>query len=49
MIKPYITYTFSNKLTGSFRYTYTERESALTGKTITRNLGFDVNLAIRGS
>ena len=48
-IKPYITYTFSDKITGSFRYTYTEQEHYLTGKTITRNIGFDVNIAIRGS
>ncbi len=49
IIKPYITYTFSDKITGSFRYIYTERENDITGKTITRNIGFDVNIAIKGS
>jgi hypothetical protein len=48
-LKPYITYTFSDKVTGSFRFTYTERENDITGLTVTRNVGFDVNIAIRGS
>ena len=48
-IKPYITYTFSKNVNGSFRFGYSERENPFTGKTITRDIGFDVNMVIRGS
>ncbi|MEE9161763.1 MAG: hypothetical protein V3U35_02230, partial [Candidatus Neomarinimicrobiota bacterium] len=48
-VKPFITYSFTNKVTGSFSFTYTERFSILTGRQIDRKVGFDMNIAIRGS
>ena len=48
-IKPYITYTFSNKVTGSFRTGYSETYNDIAGRRIDREFGFDVNIAIRGS
>ena len=48
-IKPYITYTFSNKVTGSFRTGYSETYNERSGRRIDREFGFDVNIAIRGS
>ncbi|MCH8024372.1 MAG: cell surface protein SprA, partial [Candidatus Marinimicrobia bacterium] len=48
-IKPYITYTFSNKVTGSFRTGYSEIYNDITGRRIDREFGFDVNIAIRGN
>jgi cell surface protein SprA len=48
-IKPYITYTFSNKVTGTIRYSYGENKNNITGTRIVRDFGFDVNIAIRGN
>lgn len=48
-VKPYITYTFSNKVTGSFRTGYSETYNERAGRRIDREFGFDVNIAIRGS
>ena len=48
-VKPYITYSFTDKVTGSFNFTYSERFSILTGRQIDRKFGFDMNIAIRGS
>jgi len=47
-IKPYITYTFSNKITGSLRTGYSEIFDDINGRRINREFGFDVNIAIRG-
>ena len=47
-IKPYMTYTFSDKVTGSVRLGYKEDFNDITGKRIVRSFGFDVNIAIRG-
>ncbi len=48
-IKPYITYTFSTKVTGTIRFSYREDEDDISGKRVTRDFGFDVNIAIRGN
>lgn len=48
-VKPYITYSFSDKVTGSFSFTYLERYSIITGRQIDRKVSFNMNIAIRGS
>jgi len=48
-IKPYITYTFTDKVTGSVRLGYEESDHKLLGRQIKRTFGFDVNIAIRGN
>ncbi|MFB0515291.1 MAG: cell surface protein SprA [Candidatus Neomarinimicrobiota bacterium] len=48
-INPYITYSFTDKVTGSFKFTYTERYGIIFGRQIDRKVGFDMNIAIRGS
>ena len=47
-IEPRISYSFTQKVTGGLFYSYGESFNARTGKRITRNGGFDVNIAIRG-
>jgi len=47
-IEPRISYSFTKKVTGGLFYSYGESFNARTGKRITRNGGFDVNIAIRG-
>ena len=47
-IEPRISYSFTQKVTGGIFYSYSESTTAMTGKRITRNGGFDVNIAIRG-
>ncbi|MFC1547486.1 cell surface protein SprA [Candidatus Neomarinimicrobiota bacterium] len=48
-IKPQITYTFTDKVTGGFHILYEENDHYITGKRINRDFRFDVNIAIRGS
>jgi hypothetical protein len=48
-IKPQITYTFTDKVTGGFHILYEEFDHYITGKRIKRDFRFDVNIAIRGS
>jgi len=48
-VKPYITYSFTDKVTGSFNFEYRERYTIPTGRQIDRKVGFDMNIAIRGS
>ncbi len=45
---PRINYTFSKKVTGGLFFEYGENDNKNTGRRITRNYGFDVNIAIRG-
>jgi hypothetical protein len=45
---PRINYTFTDKVTGGLFFEYGESYNRLTGKRVTRNYGFDVNIAIRG-
>jgi len=45
---PKINYTFSKKVTGGVFFEYGESYNKNTGQRITRNYGFDVNIAIRG-
>lgn len=47
-IEPRISYSFTQKVTGAIFYSYGESFNARTGKRITRNGGFDINIAIRG-
>ncbi|MGC9365038.1 MAG: cell surface protein SprA [Fidelibacterota bacterium] len=47
-IEPRISYSFTQKVTGGIFFSYSESKNARTGKRITRNGGFDVNIAIRG-
>jgi hypothetical protein len=47
-IEPRISYSFTKKVTGALFYSYGESFNRRTGKRITRNGGFDVNIAIRG-
>ncbi len=47
-VEPRISYSFTQKVTGGIFYSYGESFNARTGKRITRNGGFDVNIAIRG-
>ena len=46
-IDPRISYSFTQKITGAIFYSYSESENK-TGTRITRNGGFDINIAIRG-
>ncbi|UCH10986.1 MAG: cell surface protein SprA, partial [Fidelibacterota bacterium] len=48
-VTPRITYTFTDKVTGGFHFKYGEADHYVTGKRITRDIKFDVNIAIRGS
>lgn len=45
---PRVNYTFTKKVTGGLFFEYGESYNRVTGKRITRNYGFDVNIAIRG-
>jgi len=47
-ITPRVNYTFTKKVTGGLFFEYGESDNRSTGKRITRNYGFDVNIAIRG-
>lgn len=47
-VSPKINYSFTKKVTGGIFYTYGESFNRRTGKRITRNGGFDINIAIRG-
>ncbi len=47
-IEPRVTYSFTQKVTGGIFYSYGESFNARTGKRITRNGGFDINIAISG-
>ena len=47
-IEPRVTYSFTQKVTGGVFYSYGESFNARTGKRITRNGGFDINIAISG-
>jgi len=47
-VAPRINYSFTRKVTGAIFYEYGESFNRHTGKRITRNGGFDVNIAIRG-
>ncbi|MCK4577212.1 MAG: cell surface protein SprA [Candidatus Marinimicrobia bacterium] len=47
-IKPSITYSFTNKVSGSLIMEYNESFHNISGKRITRRFQFDVNIAIRG-
>lgn len=47
-IEPRANYTFTKKVTGGLFFKYGESYNRQTGKRITRNYGFDVNIAIRG-
>ena len=43
-----VSYQFSTKVSGGFRYEYRESDTRTTGKKVDRDFGFDVNLAISG-
>ncbi len=47
-IEPRVNYSFTKKVTGGLFFQYGESFNRQTGKRITRNYGFDVNIAIRG-
>ncbi|MBO8151434.1 MAG: cell surface protein SprA [Candidatus Marinimicrobia bacterium] len=47
-ITPTITYSFTNKVSGSIFFEYGESFDIYTGKRVNRNGGFNVNIAIRG-
>lgn len=47
-VSPKISYSFTNKVTGGIFFEYGESYDIYTGKRITRNGGFDINIAIRG-
>jgi hypothetical protein len=47
-IEPRANYSFTKKVTGGVFFTYGENFNRQTGKRITRNYGFDINIAIRG-
>jgi hypothetical protein len=47
-ISPRVNYSFTQKVTGGIFFEYGESANSRTGKRVTRNGGFDVNIAIRG-
>lgn len=47
-IAPSMDYSFSSTVRGSFRWEYAVRKSEMTGKTTSQNMGFSVNISIRG-
>ncbi len=47
-VSPKITYSFTQKVSGSLFFDYSESFNRQTGKRVTRNGGFDINIQIRG-
>lgn len=47
-ISPRLSYSFSRTVTGGIWFEYRESDSRVRGRTVDRDFGFDVNIAIKG-